>query len=102
VTGLGLTGTHLTDGQVLGRLLGWAVSVGLYSAFWCAVALVVNTGRGSSATNAVACVAVWLGVVVLVPSAIDTLARLASPMPARTELVVAVRDASRLPEARAT
>ena len=103
VAGLGLTGTDLTDGQVLGRLLGWAVSVGLYSAFWCAVALVVNTGRGSSATNAVACVAVWLGVVLLIPSAIDTLARLASPIPARTELVVAVRDtASRLePEARA-
>ena len=51
VAGLGLTGTDLTEGQVLGRLLGWAVSVGLYSAFWCAVALVVNTGRGSSAVT---------------------------------------------------
>jgi ABC-2 type transport system permease protein len=102
VAGLRVTGTDLTDWAVLGRLLGWVVSVGLYSAFWCALALVVNTGRGSSAANAVACVGVWLGVVVLVPSAIDTLARLVYPTPARAELVVAVRDAAgRLePEAR--
>ena len=31
--GLGLTGTDLTDRSILGRLLGWAMSVGLYSAF---------------------------------------------------------------------
>ena len=78
------------------------MSVGLYSAFWCAVALVVNTRGWSSATNAVACLAVWLGVVVVVPSGIQTAAQLAYPMPARAELVVAVREAaSRLePDAR--
>jgi ABC-2 type transport system permease protein len=102
VLGLGLTGTDLTDGNILGRLLGWAVSVALYSAFWCAVALVVNAWNWSSATNAVACLAVWLGVVVVVPSGIQTAAQLAYPMPARAELVVAVREAaSRLePDAR--
>lgn len=102
VLGLGLTGTDLTNGHVLSRLLGWAISVGLYGAFWCSVALAVNTWGWSSATNAVACLAVWLGVVVVGPSVIQTTAELAYPMPGRAELVVAVREtASQLePDAR--
>ena len=102
VLALAVTRVDLANEDILVRLLVWTLSVGLYSAFWCAVALAVNVWGWSSATNAVVCVAVWLGVVVVIPSVIQSTAQLAYPMPARAELVVAAREtASQLePDAR--
>lgn len=89
-----LSGASLTSGETLMRLLLWLTVIAAYGGFWLALALVVNAFGKSSATNAVALAAVWLAVVVVIPSLFNILVTALYPVPPRVELVTAVRDAS--------
>ncbi|MFO0909047.1 MAG: DUF3526 domain-containing protein [Isosphaeraceae bacterium] len=65
-----------------------------YGAFWGAVALGVNSLRRDSAFNVVACVGAWVVLMLVIPSAINALAQVAYPAPARSEMILAVREAA--------
>lgn len=86
----------------LGRYLIWAGAVGVYLAFWTAMACLVNATGRSSARNAVALAFVWLVLVMLVPAGIQLTAGLLHPVPSRAELVGAERDASRVVQEQAS
>jgi len=80
-------------GGVWWRLLLWCAVVTGYGLFWLLAALAVNAlGRGS-ATNALWLAAIWLAVVLVIPSLVNLAAVSLYPMPARIEQVQAVREA---------
>ncbi len=63
----------------------------LYTAFWFLVATAVNLAGKSSAQNAVTMLAIWVGLVLLVPSVVSQLANNLYPVPSRALLVNEVR-----------
>lgn len=65
-----------------------------YTAFWFAAALAVNAWGQSSAGNALALVALWLGLVVVVPGLVAVAVDAVYPPPSRVELVNAARAAA--------
>jgi len=73
----------------------WALVAVAYGAFWFAVAVAVDgLGRGS-ATSAVALAAIWLLLVIVVPSFLNNLAASIHPVPSRAEMIGATREAAR-------
>lgn len=98
VVGVSLVGIFFSgisissDGLI--RLLLWILVVAVYSAFWFAVAVFVNSFGFSSATNAVISSAVWLFLVLILPSLLNVAISAAYPMPSRTEIVSAERGVS--------
>ncbi len=70
----------------------WAVVVAAYGAFWAALSVFVNSLGRSSASNAVTLAAAWLALVLVIPQLLSISASMAYPMPARTELVSAIRE----------
>jgi len=97
--GLGLlallaVGTALDAGETWARFAVWCVATVLYSAFWFALAVLVNVhGRGGSATNGTILAGAWLVLVVIVPTLVSLVATTVYPAPSRMDLVVAARDA---------
>lgn len=66
--------------------------VGAYATFWLALAVFINSFGMSSASNAVAASAVWLVLVLVLPSLLNVAISAAYPVPSRSELVSALRD----------
>lgn len=78
----------------LAALAGMVLAVALYATFWASVCLFVNALGRDSAFNAVALVMTWGVLLVVGPAAINALAQVLYPAPARSELVLAVREAA--------
>lgn len=94
ILGMVLSGVNLAQRDALSRLGLWMLVVVLYGAFWFAAAIAVNALGRSSATNAVVLLAVWLAVVVLVPSLYNVTITALAPSPSRVELTTALRAAT--------
>ncbi len=78
----------------LGRLGLWAATLVAYGGFWFGLSIIVNALGRKSATNAMALVACWITIVLLVPAALNVLAKSVYPVPSRIELVQATRRAT--------
>ena len=94
VAGSLMAGVDVRGPGVLARLGLWAAIVAAYGTFWFALALAVNALGKGSATNAVALVACWMGLVVVAPALINVAVTSLHPVPSRVELIRAIRDAS--------
>ncbi len=84
-------------GSIVDRLpaaLGMTLAILATWAFWAAVCLFVNSLGRDSAANAVMLVILWVALVVIGPAFANAAASLVYPAPARSELVLAVREAS--------
>lgn len=66
----------------------------IYAAFWGAVCLLVNSLGRDSAFNAVALVVGWGLLLVVGPASANAIAQALYPAPARSELILAVREAA--------
>lgn len=80
------------SGDFWARASQWVLLVGLYAAFWFALAAFINSFGLASATNAVVCAACWLILVLVLPSLLNVAVSAAYPVPSRGELVSAVRS----------
>lgn len=88
-----LGGADLSADGALPRLALWIGLTAAYGAFWFALAVLVNAFGKSSATNAMALAAVWLGFVVLIPAILNVGVKAAYPVPSRVDLIQAIRGA---------
>lgn len=70
----------------------WTALTGVYAAFWFALAALVNSYGFSSSGNAVALVACWLVLVLILPSLLNVGITAAYPVPSRHEMISAVRN----------
>ncbi len=94
LAGAAIAGVRLGAPSAAWPLALWTAVTVAYALFWFAVALVVNAVGRSSSTNALAMLAVWLVVVVVVPSMLAMTADTLHPTPSRVELLTAEREAS--------
>jgi len=78
----------LTD---IGGLLGCAAVVLLYGLFWLLIAAALNVYLRSATAAALACGAVWIGVVALLPAGLSAIRDLARPAPSYAAEVSAMR-----------
>jgi ABC-2 type transport system permease protein len=90
-----LTGVDFSADGIWLRLGLWLAMMTLYTSFWFGLALLVNTFRGSSATNALALAGAWLAFVLVLPSLANLLATSLYPVPSRVEMVQAMRVAGK-------
>jgi ABC-2 type transport system permease protein len=88
------TGVPLGSGEALLRLSLWCVVILVYGVFWFAVSLAVNARRMSAAASAVSLLAVWLGVVVVLPAIAAALVTVTQPAPSRLALTTRLREAT--------
>lgn len=97
--GLSLIGVLFSSPEVfasiggLWRVAMWMLIVIAYGAFWFGLAVVVNAFANKSSTNALILMGTWLTLVLIVPAALNLLAKAAYPLPSRIELVQAMRRA---------
>lgn len=89
-----VVGVPVMSGVALPLLGLWLGTVLLYTAFWVALALAVNAGGRSSATNAVLLLGAWLLVVVVIPSSVAAVVAAVYPTPSRVALTTALRASS--------
>lgn len=93
-----LGGPALAGGELLAdgglRTALYAALLVAYTAFWFAAALAVNAWGQTSAGNALALVALWLGLVVVVPGLVAVAVDAVYPPPSRVELVNMARAAA--------
>jgi ABC-2 type transport system permease protein len=78
----GVTGVS----DVGARFTLWIAGVMLYSAFWFALALVIDARGGTTSGNALRFTSVWLVLVVMVPSLVSVATRSLRPVPTRALL----------------
>jgi len=76
------------------RIALWLSAVVAYGLFWFALALGVAALGRPSATNAMTLAAIWLVLVMLLPSMFNLLAATLYPVPSRVAMVQAMRRAS--------
>lgn len=100
LAGLALIGVGPWGPDVAGRLSLWACVVVGYTLFWLGLAVAVNLAGWSSATNAMALAAAWLGLVIVGPAILNVAVKSAYPVPSRVELIGAMREASNAATAR--
>lgn len=81
-------------GGGVATLVVLTLAIGLYGTFWAALALLVNSFRRDSAFNAVALVMAWVLLLLVAPAAINAFAQVRYPAPARSEMILAVRNAA--------
>jgi ABC-2 type transport system permease protein len=94
IVGLALGGVRISSTDTLIRFIVWTGIVAAYALFWFGVVLfVASFGRGSAA-NAMALSAVWLALVVVLPSTLNMAASVLYPMPSRVDMIAALRVAS--------
>jgi len=86
-------GTGLDTADTWIRFGLWIVATLLYSAFWFALAVLVNVYGKNSAANGTALAGIWLILVVIVPQLVSMLATTIYPVPSRMELTIAAREA---------
>ncbi len=72
-----------------------------YTFFWFFVAFLINLLGNSSGSNAVSLVAMWVVIVLLVPSVISQTANIFYPVPSRTILIHEYREAKAIAEKKA-
>jgi ABC-2 type transport system permease protein len=72
----------------------WTLAVLIYSFFWFALVVLINSFRWKSATNALALAGLWLFFVIVVPSLTGVFVMTAHPVPSRIEMINAAREAS--------
>lgn len=89
------TGVDLSLPTVWLRLGLWLALMALYTGFWFGLAIWVNSGTGSSATNALTLAGAWLALVLVLPSIANLVATSAYPVPSRVEMVQAMRVAGK-------
>jgi ABC-2 type transport system permease protein len=77
-----------------GALLALVLATLLYASFWAGLAAWVNSRGKSSEHNALALAAAWIGLVLVVPALVNTVADALYPTPSRAEMVLAVRGAT--------
>lgn len=76
------------------RVGAWLAIVAAYGAIWFSLAVfAASFGRGS-ATNAMTLAAVWLLLVVVLPSCFNLVATTLYPVPSRVEMIQAMREAT--------
>ena len=85
ISGVSLTQNAAAVGQFL--LLSLA-----YLLFWFGLAWLVNLAGKSSAQNAVSLLALWVGIVLLIPSVVSQLASSLHPAPSRTRMIHEMRS----------
>jgi len=83
-------------------LAGWILTSIIYLALWCALALVVSTGAGSSEAAATRLAGAWLVFVILFPAVTNLIAGTVMPPPSRVELTATLREASEQADRRRT
>lgn len=88
------TGLPLGSADALQRLALWCTVIVVYGAFWFAASLAVNARRMSAAASAVSLLAVWLGVVVVLPAIAAVLVTVTQPAPSRLALTTRLREAT--------
>lgn len=81
-----------SDSSALPSLALALVVVAAYIAFWFALSLLINSFGHSSATNAIAAAAVWLVIVLILPSLLNVAIGAIYPVPSRSEIIGAVRN----------
>jgi len=91
---LAMQGAPMATVDAVSALAAWSGLVLLYAAFWLALALWVNSWGRDSAFNAVALVLAWVMLVLVAPSGIQAVSEAWHPAPARSEMVLAVRQAA--------
>jgi ABC-2 type transport system permease protein len=94
-------GIDLAGAETSARLLLAGVVIIAYGLFWFALAVVINLLRSGSAANALALLAAWLALVIVVPATVNVVAARLYPAPSRMELVQAIRRGSDAAEAKA-
>jgi ABC-2 type transport system permease protein len=77
--------TRSFDAGVVIELLALALVIALYAAFWFAIATFVNVLNRNSAFNAIVLVGTWVGLVLVVPIAMNLAIQWANPLPSRTQ-----------------
>jgi len=91
-------GTALDTADTWMRFGLWMVATLLYSAFWFALAVLVNVYGKNSATNGTVLAGIWLILVVIVPQLVSMTATMIYPAPSRMELTIAAREAQTVAE----
>jgi ABC-2 type transport system permease protein len=86
-------GTGLDTADTWLRFGLWMVATLLYSAFWFALAVLVNVYGKNSAANGTVLAGIWLILVVIVPQLVSMFATTVYPTPSRMELTIAARNA---------
>jgi len=86
-------GTGLDTADTWIRFSLWIAATLLYSAFWFALAVLVNVYGKNSASNGTVLAGIWLILVVIVPQMVSMLATTIYPAPSRMELTIAARQA---------
>ncbi|MGJ0509323.1 MAG: DUF3526 domain-containing protein [Methylocystis sp.] len=66
----------------------------VYGLFWAALAAVVDGYGESSAFNALTLIGAWVGIALIAPAAINSLAAFTHPAPSRIDMTLAARAAS--------
>lgn len=94
------TGVDFAQPTVLLRLGLWAGLMTLYTTFWFGLAVLVNTFKTNSATNALTLAGCWLTLVMVLPSVANLAATSLYPVPSRVEMVQAMRTAGKEAQAR--
>jgi ABC-2 type transport system permease protein len=72
-------------------LIAWLLATVLYGAFWFALALWINAAGRSSATNAVALITIWVGLVIVTPVLLNLGVAAMHPLPSRLALLQSTR-----------
>ncbi|UPJ46755.1 DUF3526 domain-containing protein [Bradyrhizobium sp. 200] len=72
-------------------MLSWSALVAAYSSFWFALAAVVNVFGRSSSSNALALIATWTLLVLIIPVLTNLFIAVVSPAPSRTALASLTR-----------
>jgi ABC-2 type transport system permease protein len=90
---LRVSGTSLMAAGVWTRLLLWLAVIIAYTFFWFTVAVAVNAFGKSSATNATACTAIWLMLVLILPALLNVAAMTLHPLPSRLTYINRMREA---------
>jgi ABC-2 type transport system permease protein len=91
LTGLLLTANDFANDFWLRTLL-WVLLITAYTAFWFSLAVFINSFGFSSAANAVVSSAVWLVLVLILPSLLNVAVSAIYPVPARNEAIAAIRN----------
>ncbi len=92
IAGIIVTGSYLSNGELVIRSLFWLLLVFCYAAFWLSVAIFINSFGYGSATNAVASVTAWLSFVLVIPSVLAIAVSALYPLPPRSEVTSAIRN----------
>lgn len=93
IIGLLISNPDIISSGELWRIMTLAVALTVYGVFWFGLTVLVNAFGKNSATNAMVLMATWIGLVLVLPSALNLAAKSIYPLPSRIEMVQAMRQA---------